>query len=46
MLLERASANFVLWCLVPENNELPESKEPQRLLIPKVTRVATMGTLR
>ena len=25
---------------------LPESNEPQRLLIPKVTRVATIGTLR
>lgn len=36
---ERASANFVSWFLVPKNNE------PQRLLILKVTRVATMGTL-
>ena len=47
---KRASASFVSWFLFPENNETPppppESNEPQRLLIPKVTRVATIGTLR
>ena len=36
---ERASPTFVLWFLVPESNE------PQRLLIPRVTRVATIATM-
>ena len=36
----KSQRQIVLWFLVPENNE------PQRLLIPKVTRDATLGTLR
>ena len=30
---------------LPQEERPPESNEPQRLLIPKVTRVATIGTL-
>ena len=32
--------------MIPRKQRLPESNEPQRLLIPKVTRVSIIGTLR